>query len=459
MPGRILLADGDGTNGAVLRLKLCAASYDVTEVRSGEHALSHARNERPDVIVLDANLPGLDGYATCARFRADPEFSGVPIIMMVEAEDTANRLRALEAGADDFIVKPADELILLARIRSFRKARGTLDELEIRAATCQAMGLGEPRTEFAQPCRVGLIAGDSSRAQKWTGELGHVPAGSVDMLEPEDPLGWTRPDQCPDVLVVAGDLQRPDEGLSLLSELRSSPNTRYSAIIVVLRPGAQQQAVLALDLGASDLMYEDFLPGELALRIKAQGKRKQRDDLLRKKVDDELRLAAIDPLTELYNRRYALAHLRRIATRAHRSRRNFAVMIVDIDHFKNINDRFGHGAGDTIIRDVANRLRQNLRAGDLLARIGGDELLAVLPDVTGKEAHRISERLRDAVECLPFATRPGTAGIGVTVSAGVAMGGGDADIDALMRQADRALYKAKNNGRNRVRFASEMGFR
>lgn len=168
----------------------------------------------------------------------------------------------------------------------------------------------------------------------------------------------------------------------------------------------------------------------------------------------------IDPLTGLFNRRYALPHLARIAERAAETGRGYAVMLLDLDRFKRVNDRYGHAAGDAVLVEVARRVKDSLRPVDLVARIGGEEFLVALPETGFEQACATAERLRTLIEQRPV-TLPGGAGeIGVTISVGLAFGrdktpaAGSADVEAeinaLMEQADRALYGAKASGRNTV---------
>ncbi|MFU8883513.1 MAG: GGDEF domain-containing protein, partial [Rhodobacterales bacterium] len=178
-----------------------------------------------------------------------------------------------------------------------------------------------------------------------------------------------------------------------------------------------------------------------------------------------LRAAVTDPLTGLYNRRYALPHLTRMTEQASRSGRRFAVMLADLDHFKAINDRFGHAAGDAVLVEVAHRLRSNLRAVDLVARIGGEEFLIALPDTDRTEARVAARRLCRIIAQDPFILPGKGQSTSMTVSIGVTMGHSgqppervidpDCDIAAdpvqqLLLQADKALYGAKACGRNQV---------
>ena len=194
---------------------------------------------------------------------------------------------------------------------------------------------------------------------------------------------------------------------------------------------------MAFDLGADDLIDADTAAQEIALRLQRLLSLKQQADRLRLSVTDRLRLAMIDPLTGLHNRRYGLARMQAIAEAAQTSGAIFAVLVADIDQFKSVNDRFGHAVGDAVLVQVAERLRQNLRAGDLLARIGGEEFLIALPDIA------------------PFDIGQGRA-LPVTLSIGLAISEGGcapAHLDSvteIVDRADRALMRSKAAGRNQV---------
>ena len=209
---------------------------------------------------------------------------------------------------------------------------------------------------------------------------------------------------------------------------------------------------MAYDLGADDLVDRDVPAAELALRLRALIRRKHREDDLRAHVQDGLRLAMIDPLTGLHNRRYALPHLAAIAERALLSQGVFAVMVIDLDRFKSVNDRLGHASGDAVLVEVARRLQASLRQGDLLARIGGEEFLAALPETSFEEACHIADRLCRAVEELPIDTGC-AAGLRVTVSIGLAVSTATnrtEDAKTIIDRADHALLRAKAEGRNKV---------
>lgn len=468
MAGRILIVDDVATNRIMLKVRLTGACYDVVQADNGRDALMIARLDRPNLILLNHDLPDMSGASVCEALCKDPMTRGIPVVMTVAQTDKDARITALRAGAEDYLTKPFDEMTLLARVRSLLRARETENELRMRDDTSRELGFAEAAPVFVNPAVVALV-GDSRDSIAWKaglGALGHHHRVSV--VAQEDALAWPAPGspaettaagtaaQTPDIFVISGDLNNPDEGLRLLSELRSRPATRHAGIIMALRQDAAQQAVIALDLGANDLMSGTFDAEELKLRIDALAMRKRRSDQLRNSVRDRLRQAMQDPLTGLYNRRYAFTHLARISEHSRNSGNSFAVMMLDIDRFKQVNDTWGHQIGDQVLCAVAKRLQENMRDVDLVARIGGEEFLVAMPDTDIEQARRAAERLRSLVEEVPVLAGPDVPPIHVTLSIGVSMGGQcegeNTQPEGLLKQADMALYASKNQGRNTVSF-------
>ncbi|MGJ8621612.1 MAG: diguanylate cyclase [Yoonia sp.] len=176
-----------------------------------------------------------------------------------------------------------------------------------------------------------------------------------------------------------------------------------------------------LDIGADDVVAQAVTTQELVLRATALLARKHQHDKLRTMVHDGLNAALTDPLTGLYNRRYLDPHLARMAEQAEKSGRCFAVMMIDIDHFKAINDGYGHAAGDQVLVQLADRLRENLRAIDLVARVGGEEFLVAMPRASARQARLAADRLRRMVNNRPFDVDTDVAPVAVTVPVGVAV--------------------------------------
>jgi two-component system cell cycle response regulator len=300
---RILLADDSSTVRAVARMELESAGYEVIEAGDGAKALAAALEHRPDVVLLDIEMPVMDGYETVQALKADPITAAIPVVFLtgrVGADDVA---RALKLGGHDYLRKPPEAAELLARVNA-------------------------------------------------------------------------------------------------------------------------------------------------ALRVKAL------QDELRKRAEDLDRVSRTDHLTGLFNRRHMEEQLRMLGAGAKRHGYPLAVLIVDVDHFKTVNDTLGHHAGDEVLVAVCDRLRHTLRTEDILGRWGGEEFLLVLPHTGADAARVLAERLRRAVSASPVAVERGSLTITISVGGAAAEEPGD---HQLLQLADHELYAAKDDGRDRIRVALSPG--
>jgi len=294
--GTILVADDSLVVRAVLRRQLEADGHHVIEATDGEEAIIACREHRPDVVLLDVEMPVLDGHATLERLKADEDLRDIPVVFLTGRVDTADVVTGLRLGAHDYLRKPFEANELMARVSAALRTKWLQDELRARNAE--------------------------------------------------------------------------------------------------------------LD-----------------------------------------RVSRIDMLTNIYNRRHLDEHLRSVISSARRHDRSVGVLLVDIDHFKDVNDEHGHLAGDAVLREVASRLQQAMRTEDALGRWGGEEFLAVLTDTPPEGVRTMAERLRQVIAAAPFTLDDGSQ-IRVTVSVGHTNGSDDAEV--LVHRADDALYVAKAEGRNRI---------
>ncbi|UWR34457.1 diguanylate cyclase [Sulfitobacter sp. W027] len=457
MQGTILIADAIATNRIALKVKLCAAYYHVVQAEDMEQALATARENPPDLVICALTLPGGGAADLCRALRASADTAELPVLGIGNADQAVDRFAALEAGVSDVLLKPLDCTLLLGRTRSLIRARNAVDEWEMRDDTTRALGLAEPTAEFTACSKCVLIHSDSAISVNWAKQLRPLLRAQLTLANSEEAIRAAATNGPPDafILVLPEDPSTATAALRLISTLRANAQTRHAGLLVVQLAPDTAQAATALDLGADDLMTEGFNTAEMVLRLHAVLRRKRMTDQLRDTVRSGLKAAVFDPLTGLHNRRYALPHLDRIAEHALETARPFAVMVADLDHFKGINDRYGHAAGDSVLVQTAERLRNNLRGMDLVARIGGEEFLIVMPGTNLSDAEKTAADICADIGNRGFVV-PGTPlPIHVTISIGLSIGpigeeGRPLSSDALMAQADRALYSAKSHGRNRV---------
>lgn len=458
MSGRILVVDDIATNRLILKAKLSKAYYDVLEASSGLEAIEVAFASQPDMILLDVMMPEVDGYDVCTILKSDPQTAHIPIVMVTAANKSAERLRGLQSGADDFLNKPINDTELFARVRNLLRVKLMFDELKIREATTKELGLGDIIKDsddaYDEPANVMLAPISCKQKNKWRNDIESHLQVKLSCAEGEEKCEALAMETQPDAIIVNQSIANNGDGLRLVSRLRTKIQTRQSAIIFVVEDGSIDTAAKALELGASDYIHAPYDENELRVRLRSQLRRKRYSDKLRSNVADSIRMAVIDPLTGLYNRRYATQHMQKIITRSKETDLPFTVMMMDIDHFKSVNDTYGHPAGDTVLKEVARRLQENLRGVDLTARIGGEEFLVIMPDTLPHEAEIAAERLRRIIGEQPFELN--ATSIYATVSIGVSIGTSDTQhIDTLIEQADKALYQSKTSGRNRVSFSAD----
>lgn len=457
MSGRILIADTSSASRILLRARLATARYAVTMAATGAEVMERLRTDRPDLLIADATLPDIAGVTLLRTIRADPDLARLPVILLTETGEDAARIEALEAGADEFLVKPVDGVTLMARVRSIFRASETEEALDRRRVTVRELGFAEAASGFSGPPSLAFVGPSPEAAARWAEGVAGLVRVPIRSLGPDEALTLADSGPAPDLFLVAADLALPGDGLRLLVDLRSRSATRYAAILIVHRNGDSDGAAMALDLGANDILAKGFQPAELAIRIRTQLRRKADADRLRASVEDGLRLAVTDHLTGLYNRRYALAHLDRVAETARASGRPFAVMVADVDRFKAVNDTWGHAVGDAVLAEIAARLRDNLRPGDMVARLGGEEFLITMPDTGHVAAATAADRLRRVVAAGEIAIPGKPGGLTATVSIGVAIAQPgivpETTVADLIDRADHALLAAKAEGRNQVSLA------
>lgn len=452
MTARVLIIDDIGANISVLQAKLRHEYYKTFAATSGEQGIALARLENPDVILLDVMMPGMDGFETCQRLKADAETSHIPVVMVTALGEREDRLRGLAVGADDFLSKPVNDLALISRVRALSRYKQMLDVLRAREASGRKIGVieGHSGPQFGHGGRILLLERDERQSRKIVRALGQ--RHRVIPFDEATNLGPAARAAC-DLLIVPTQMQGVD-GLQICAALRAQEATRHLPIIAITEPTEEARALRALEIGVNDILSRPIDPEELSARVATQLKRKRYADALRDAVDQSMELAVTDQLTGLYNRRFMEIQLGQLMRRTVRSGEPLTIIIADIDHFKKINDLFGHDVGDVVLREFASRLATNFRPTDLCCRLGGEEFVVIMPQTARDLAASIAERLRRHIADAAFRSPRGEI-IPVTVSAGISWVIGETDTpDNLLKRADEALYEAKARGRNRVMAAA-----
>jgi two-component system cell cycle response regulator len=450
MTARVLVVDDVELNIKLLEAKLSGEYFEVIVADNGPTALDLAESELPDIILLDIMMPRMDGFEVCRRLKANPRTADIPVVMVTALSDVADRLRGLQSGADEFLTKPVNDTALFARVRSLVRLKRMMEELRLREEVCRQFGNSEDQVAASDDtghARILLLDENDPAAAR--------------ILETLEPVAESvrRAKSCaqaqalldPSIeLVIASLTVQDSDPLRLVSQWRAAEATRQLPIVLIADPGELPRLAKGLDLGANDYIVRPVDRNELLARVRTQIRRKRLQDRLHENYSRSLSLALTDELTGLYNRRYVFAHLTELMSRLPEGSATTAVMMFDLDHFKQVNDRYGHPAGDDVLRELAKRALHNVRSVDLVGRIGGEEFVVVMPETNLGGATIVADRLRLAVADEPFVIANGEK-LPVTVSVGLAVTGQPEDtLEALLKRVDDALYAAKNGGRNRV---------
>jgi len=452
MSARVLVVDDVPANAKLLEARLTAEYFDVVTASGGPEALAICERAQCDIVLLDVMMPGMDGLEVCRRLKSGPKTHHIPVVMVTALDQPSDRVRGLEAGADDFLTKPVSDIALVARVRSLTRLKLVTDELRMRAATSKEIGIHDPlRASLTDSGRNGRILVIDDRRSS-SERIAKVLAGEhkVDVeANPQEALFHAAEGDY-DLLIVSLGLENFD-ALRLCSQVRSLERTRNVPILVVVEVEDNARLLRGLEIGVNDYLVRPIDPNELLARVRTQIRKRRYGARLRDNVQMSMELAITDPLTGLYNRRYMESHVTSLVEQALARGKPLALLVVDIDYFKAVNDVHGHDAGDDVLREFATRVKKSIRGIDLACRYGGEEFVIVMPETDMAVAAIVAERIRRRIAGEPFSIRSGAAALDVTISVGIAALAGVADTAAqVLKRADQALYRAKRDGRNRV---------
>lgn len=454
MSARVLVVDDILPNVKLLEVKLKREYFDVVTATSGAEALQKVGEEAPDIVLLDVMMPEMDGFEVCKRLKSDPKTAHIPVVMVTALTDTSDRVKGLEAGADDFLSKPVNDTALFSRVRSLVRLKMTIDEWRARENTASQLGMGEEAKVTEVPfdraniLLVNDVAFESEKIvetlQKDSHKITHVKTGheAIDSLKTN----------VFDMIMVSLNLEGED-GLRLCSYFKSNEATRATPIVMISEDKDIERIAQGLEMGAHDYVVRPVDRNEVIARTRSQIRRKRYQDQLRSNYEQNLNLAVKDTLTGLFNRRYLMTHFEKQLILSRETGKDLCVLLFDLDNFKSVNDTYGHHVGDEVLITFADRISDRVRSLDVFARQGGEEFVLVMPDITQELAIQISDRLRAAVESEPFKVSTDEGYLSVTTSIGGAIvKAGSESAEEALKRADDALYNAKETGRNLVVF-------
>ncbi len=445
MSGKVLLIGSATDTRTTLAQRLCDALFDVSEQA---FYYTGAVDLFDCVIVVIQRIGDIDRLGT--NFKT----SQLPCLAVLDHGFDGKPGAVLGRLAQDVLPSPRVPSEFLARVRGLIRRNTAQRELDRRANLNRAIGFNDPAQGFVAQTPVHVVTSGTTLPAffKSTGfrdgpfRFVHQSLDQLRSKLTRHPIS---------VVVLCYDKNSAAMMTNLVLDLRAHPNSRYAAILCWSDCDTRTNAATLLDMGADDLFDWDSDPDEILSRIDLHHQSQKINDALRQSNQLGLSAAITDPLTGLFNRRYAMGHLDDVCTIAQSKGSSVAALMIDIDHFKDFNDAHGHFVGDQVLVAVANTLQSTVRASDMVARIGGEEFVVILPDLKARDAQNLAQRLCDRVRKIPI---DGTAR-GITISVGISLMDYGAPIFThgtterdLLIWADRALYQAKDNGRDQVSY-------
>lgn len=452
---KILIVDDDPTSQKLLESMLPADRYSVIKANNGEEALKFAFNQPPDLILLDIMMPGIDGYEVTRKIKKHKKTKDIPIIIVTALDGHENKLKGLEEGAEELLNKPVHSAELLARIRSMLRLKEYRDQLTIRTLSGESFGgLPEPGEKVQikeEEIPHILLVEDTEVDAKLVknaleGETFHL----TTVKNGKDVFSEVK---LKDIDLILLDILLPDiNGFEICRRLKKKHEDIQVVIVTCLDD--LDSKIKGVELGADDFLVKPIIGRELKARVKTLLEKKVHLDDLRTHYRVALGKSQLDWLTGLYNHGYFQQFLGYELKRSLEQEFPVSLIMIDVDDFKSYNDTLGHSAGDAILREMGQVVRNSIREMDFAARYGGDEFAVVLPYVNRDNAVAIAERIHKALTSHEFFHDESIKMENPTVSMGVAVFPEDATNKAdLIIQADSMLYLAKQSGKNQYRIS------
>jgi two-component system cell cycle response regulator len=449
MTATILVVDDLEPNVKLLEAKLLSEYYTVLTAYSGKQALEILNNNKIDVVLLDVMMPEMDGYETCRRIKANPSTTHVPVVMVTALSEVEDKVKGLEAGADEFLTKPVNDMALFARVKSLSRIKTIVDELRLRNQTNSELGLSEESLiEDFSTSNILIIDDDVVQAKNISRQITKL-TPNIKIIDNNDAALELIKTFVPDLIIISAQLESGDP-LRICVSLRTIESIRNTPFVLIAEEETIALVIKGIELGVNDYFIYPVDDNELIARIKTQLRRKHYQDKLKNNLTENLNMAVKDGLTDIYNRRYFDAHLKQMINSANETGELLMLVMLDIDHFKPINDKYGHQVGDEILKLFAVIIKNCTRLTDFAARYGGEEFALVLHSVKHDYVMNIAERIREEIEAKEFIINGLNEPIRLTASIGVGVYKSGQTIEEFIKVADNALYKAKNSGRNKV---------
>lgn len=452
MTATILVVDDLEQNVKLLEAKLLSEYYTVLTANSGTSAIEILDTQSVDIILLDVMMPGMDGFETCKRIKANINTKHIPIVMVTALTDLEDRVKGLQAGADEFLTKPISDTALFARVKSLARTKNIIDELHLRNKINREFGESLPDIEddFSKS-KIILLDDDIVQAKNIKTYLQPITQFITLASIPEEIFNSS--EAACDLIIISCQIEQ--DALRVGVSLRSHPKFRNVVLMFLAQEEDMPIVIRSMDLGINDYFMYPVDKSELQARVRTQLRRKLYQDYLRKELEEKVNLSTKDGLTGVFNRRYFDIHIKQMSEKAKISNQKISLLILDMDFFKLVNDNYGHQSGDKVLQSLCEILKQSVRVTDLIARYGGEEFAVLFSNMELDSAVEKAESIRKAVADFEFEIPGQAQAIKKTISIGVAEFSPQEEVESFISRTDKALYRAKESGRNRVEKALE----
>jgi two-component system cell cycle response regulator len=393
-------------------------------------------------------MPGMDGFEICRKIKENPETTHIPVVMVTALSDLEDRVKGLECGADEFLTKPINDTALFTRVRSLARMKTVIDELKLRNTINAELGatVVELKDYFLES-KILLFDDDVIQAKNIKENLSEISEQIkvLTSLDGIDALGIF----IPDLVIISCQISTVDP-LRIAAMLRSKPSFKNSVLMMLAEEENIPIVIKGIELGINDYFIYPVDKSELKARVRTQLRRKQYQDNLRTELEESVDLSTKDALTGLFNRRYFDIHIRQMVEKSKDTKKPICMMMFDMDNFKQVNDTYGHPAGDAVLKTLATVLKSSFRVTDLITRYGGEEFVILLNNIDLGECLKVAEKTRLLIEDTKFIIPTRAEPLHKTASIGIMEYQQGDTVEEFINKVDKALYEAKEAGRNKV---------
>ena len=398
----------------------------------------------------------MNGIETCRKIKESPKYANVPILLLAANIEINERIEGLKAGASDFITRPIIDNLLFSRIKSLIRLKRVMEELVMRSDA----GIGsadfsdsEVQKKISQS-RVLIVDDDQVQLGIMNYAVKKITDNVININDFPFDIDVILEEKF-DVIIIST-LLLEEDGLRICAKIINNYKFKDVPVLVIVDQDDERVIAKALDIRVSDYLLTPLDEIESNVRIYSQIKRKILQDILKKNFEQNITLSSNDALTGLYNRNYFNIHAKAIITSALKNKSAVSLMILDLDHFKSVNDNYGHLVGDEVLKETAKRVLSNSSDTDLICRFGGEEFVIMLEKSDLAAAQIVAEKIRLAIQDAHFVVSHKVGKINKTVSIGVVeINIGKETVEEAIARADKCLYIAKDQGRNVVIVSSK----